>query len=333
MSRNINIELVIALQQLEGIGNKTIMKKIFGFLEPSKSLNTLEDLINFWPSLKGKKFETITSYDLRKAYNKAQRILEESDRQEIQAISIYDEIYPEILKSCVDESGKLDPPLVLYYRGNCHLLKAHGVAVIGTREPTPSGERAGIHFSQKLAERGYNIVSGLAIGCDTAGHRGALSVGGLTTAFLGNGLDWESIYPKENLELAREIVDNGGLLLSEYPVGQNCGRYGLVARDRLQAGLSLATVVIQTGINGGTMHAVNATLQAKKPLFAVEYKLDVDLRNEKVKGNQMLINEKGAYPLRSSEIDQAISIIEKTMGNEQHNKEPKTTQTSLLGLL
>lgn len=333
MKPNVSIDVVIALQQLEGIGNKTIMNKIIGVLDPSQSLDTLEDLINFWPSVKGKKFEAITTYDLKKAFNKAQRILAESDKQVIQAISIYSRIYPEILKSCVDESGKLDPPLVLYYRGNSHLLDERGIAVIGTREPTPNGVKAGIHFSAELAKRGYNIVSGLAIGCDTTGHKGALSVDGATTAFLANGLDWNSIYPKENLELAQEIVDKGGLLLSEYPIGQSCGRYGLVARDRLQAGLSLATVVIQTGIKGGTMHAVNATLQAKKPLFAVEYKNPIDLNNEKVQGNQMLIKEKGAYPLRSSEIDQAISIIEKSMGNEQRKSEPKAIQTSIDDLL
>ena len=81
------------------------------------------------------------------------------------------------------------------------------------------------------------------------------------------------------------------------------------------------------------MHAVNATLQAKKPLFAVEYKLDVDLRNKKVKGNQMLIKEKGAYPLRSSEIDKAISIIEKSRQKKDQKHEPKAIQTSIDDLL
>ena len=125
-----------------------------------------------------------------------------------------------------------------------------------------------------------------------------------------NGLDWESIYPKENLELAQDIVRNGGLLLSEYPIGQSGGRYGLVARDRLQAGLAKATVVVQTGVKGGTMHAVNATLASGKPLFAVEYRNPADTNHEKVQGNIMLIREKGALPLRSNEIESAIRIIE-----------------------
>jgi DNA processing protein len=129
--------------------------------------------------------------------------------------------------------------------------------------------------------------------------------------FLANGLDWESIYPKENLELARNIIEKGGLLLSEYPVGQSCGRYGLVARDRLQAGLSYATVVIQTGEKGGTMHAVNATINSGKLLFAVEYKNGEDATHEKVQGNVKLIREGKAHPLRSASIDEAIQMCEK----------------------
>ncbi len=212
----------------------------------------------------------------------------------------------------------------MYYRGDISILKKPGIAIIGTREPTPNGIKAGEFFSAEFAKRGFNIVSGLAIGCDTTGHRGALIAKGATTAFLANGLDWDSIYPKENLSLAKDIVGNGGLLLSEYAIGQNCGRYGLVARDRLQAGLSLATIVIQTGVKGGTMHAVNATLASKKPLFAVAYNSDYDTNHDKVQGNNMLIKNKAAYPLRSTEIDNAITII-----NNYKNKPQLSQQGSL----
>ncbi len=299
-------ELIITIQQLSGIGNKTIFKIVEQVKTP---ITSLPELCDFWSSLKGKKLEAITSNDLEEANGLARRIIDIADKEGVGAISFYDPEYPEILRSCVDEQGKLDPPLILYYRGNIKALEKPGIAVIGTREPTPNGEKAGIHFAGEFAKRGYNIVSGLAIGCDTTGHKGALEVGGFTTAFLANGLDWDSIYPKENLELAKRIVDNGGLLLSEYAIGQPCGRFGLVARDRLQAGLSLATIVVQTGEKGGTMHAVNATLASGKPLFAVEYKNPIDYTHEKVQGNVMLIKTMGAHPLRSSEIDKAVEIV------------------------
>lgn len=314
--------LILTLQQLDGIGNKTIFK----IAEQVKSpITTLSELCDFWTSLKGKKFESITPDDLEDAYRAANRIIERAAKEDVGVISFFDAEYPEILRSCMSEDGKLDPPIILYWRGNINAMKKPGIAVIGTREPTPNGEKAGIYFAGEFAKRGYNIVSGLAIGCDTTGHNGALQAGGTTTAFLANGLDWDSIYPKENLELAKEIVANGGLLLSEYAIGQSCGRYGLVARDRLQAGLSLATIVVQTGVKGGTMHAVNATIAANKPLFAVEYKTPSDFNNEKVQGNIMLIRDKGAYPLRSNEIEQAISMIER----KGQNDKPSVNQPSL----
>lgn len=111
------------------------------------------------------------------------------------------------------------------------------------------------------------------------------------------------------------------MLLSEYPVGQSCGRYSLVARDRLQAGLSYATIVIQTGIKGGTMHAVNATINSQKPLFAVEFKNNEDTISEKVQGNLKLVQEGQAHPLRSSEIDEAKQLIESYINKAKQNQQ------------
>lgn len=314
-------ELIITLQQLEGIGNKTILTKIGDKI--SSPIQNVSELSSLWKTLKGKKFESITEYEIIEANKIAKRILSKAEEEGIGIITYYDTEYPEILRMCTDEQGKLDPPLVLYYRGNIKALDMPGVAVIGTREPTPNGIKAGEFFAGEFAKKGYNIVSGLAIGCDTTGHKGALEVNGVTTAFLANGLDWESIYPKENLDLAQEIVRLGGLLLSEYPIGQSCGRYGLVARDRLQAGLAKATIVVQTGVKGGTMHAVNATLASGKPLFAVEYRNHADTIHEKVQGNIMLIRDKGAYALKSTNLDDAFSII------ENNKLTPKVFQKSL----
>lgn len=299
-------EIILTLKMLKGIGNKTILKIV---QQAKNEINNLDELICFWATLKGKTFEKVTENDMVEAHQSATRIISNSADHGIGIFTYFDDCYPDILKQCTDENGKLDPPILLYYRGNLEALKMPGVAVIGTREPTENGIKAGLYFSEQFATKGYNIVSGLAIGCDVTGHKGALQAGGITTAFLANGLDWDSIYPKENLELAKQIVENNGLLLSEYPIGHSCGTYGLVARDRLQAGLSLATIVIQTGIKGGTMHAVNATIASAKPLLAVKYNSSADIEHEKVQGNALLINEKGAYPLQSTSICSAIEII------------------------
>lgn len=305
-------EIILTLKMLKGIGNKTILKIV---QQAKNGINNLDELLCFWATLKGKTFEKITADDLVEAHQSATRIISNSADHGIGIFSYFDDCYPDILKQCTDENGKLDPPILLYYRGYLDALKIPGVAVIGTREPTENGIKAGLYFSEQFATKGYNIVSGLAIGCDTTGHKGALQAGGITTAFLANGLDWDSIYPKENLELAKQIVASNGLLLSEYPVGQRCGTYGLVARDRLQAGLSLATIVIQTGINGGTMHAVNATIASKKPLFAVEYRNQSDCNHEKVQGNIKLIKDRAAHPLQSINFRSALDIISASKHN------------------
>ena len=164
-------EYILTLQLLEGIGNKTIFKIVDQINTPIESLT---ELCAFWRTLKGKKYQNISDDDILDANAAARRIISNSERNDIGLISFYDPEFPEILKSCTDENGKLDPPLLLYYRGDISVLKKPGVAVIGTREPTPNGVKAGEYFASEIAKRGYNIVSGLAIGCDTTGHRGAL---------------------------------------------------------------------------------------------------------------------------------------------------------------
>lgn len=300
----LNTELLMTLQLVKGLGNKTILG-----IARNTNVTTIEELCNYWPNLKGIRFEKIQTEDLLQANRVAHRIIDTCELQKIGILSYFEEQFPQQLKRCVNAEGKEDPPIVLYYRGNLEVLNRPGIAVIGTREPTRNGIKAGLYFSKELAKRNFNIVSGLALGCDTTGHQGALEAGGFTTAFLATGLDWDSIYPKENKELAKSIVENNGLLLSEYYIGQQTGRYSFVARDRLQAGLSYATLVIQTGEKGGTLHAVNATLASKKPLLMVKYKYNEDLISDKVKGNEKFIREGKAIALGNNNLEEVISYI------------------------
>ena len=299
-------EHILTLQQLPGIGNKTIFK----IIENSHSdITSVDDIYTAVKSLKGKKFQSITKDDIIEGYDSAQRIIKLSKEHGIGIISFYDDIYPERFRTTINEDGKLDPPLILWYRGDLTICKLPGIAIIGTREVTPEGKVGGEYLAQEFAKRDFNIISGLAIGCDTCGHVGALRQGGKTTAILANGLDFDSIYPTENKELAEEIVKNGGLLLSEYYIGQKVNRYGLVARDRLQAGLALATLVIQTGIKGGTMHAATTTLKANKPLYAMQFKSDIVNKHEKCLGNKYLVEQGGHYISGVSNLDDICNDI------------------------
>lgn len=304
----LNTELIVTLQRIRGMSNRTIFHINEAFTD---DINSIEELCDNWGYLNDKKLAKIKSSDLYTANFIARRFIDTSLKNGIGLISICDDIFPLQLKKCINEKGTFDPPVVLYYRGNLKALEKPGIALIGSSEATENGEKASSYFSSKFAENGFNIVSGLGVGCDTAVHRGALKVDGTTTAILANGLDWDSIYPKNNLYLAKEIVSNGGLLLSEYPTGKTCDRYTLAARDRIQAGLSHALVAIQTGIYERAMDTVKATLQSKKPLFTVDYSQEQDLKHESVQGNIKMLKLGKAKSLTKNTFDNALASIKR----------------------
>lgn len=291
---------------VKGIGPKKILAIGTTIDNSELEIKTYDELAKLMSGMKEKAINKVTLSNLNDANRIAKKIIEASNKVNINLIGYYDEDFPEILRQTVDEDGKLDPPLLLWYRGNLSITKLPGFAVIGTREATPEGVAGGTYLSGEFAKRGFNIISGLAIGCDTCGHKGALEVGGKTTAILANGLDHNSIYPPENQDLAEEIVENGGLLISEYRIGTPVNKYNLVDRDRLQSGLALATLVVQTGENGGTMHAATATLQAHKPLYVMSFKDDAVNQNEVCLGNALLVKH-GAKFIRGNDNFDEIS--------------------------
>ena len=312
-------EQILTLTFLKGIGPKKILSIGTTINDRELHVDSYEGLHEVMKGMKDKKIQNVSLDDLNAAYRDARKTIEYSESKGIGLLGYYDEEFPQNLRNTINEEGKLDPPLLLWYRGDLSVLSTTGLAVIGTREPTKVGVAGGEYLAGEFAKRGLNIISGLAIGCDTCGHKGALKVGGKTTAILANGLDHDSIYPEENQDLAEEIVNSGGLLLSEYRIGTIVNRYNLVARDRLQAGLASATLVIQTGVKGGTMHAANATLMANKDLFVMLFKDEGTNNHEKCLGNAYLIKKGAKYIKGSDNIDSISENIKKT----------KTTVTDL----
>lgn len=261
--------------------------------------------------------------EIRNARETARRIIEQSEENGIRLVTYYDDDYPKRLRD-IRSNGKAAAPLVLWYKGRLEAANLPGIAIIGTREPTSEGIKAGHYFGRAFAEAGFNIVSGLAYGCDKSGHEGALMAeNGTTTAFLAHGLD--TVYPPEHKDLADEILEKGGLLMSEYAIGTRGIANYFVERDRLQSGLSEACLVIQTGIQGGTLHAVRATVENRKPLYAVSYSSPELMSQEKVAGNVMLIEEGievgnglafgKAQPITSRNIDEVILLLKASFEN------------------
>lgn len=301
----LNKEQILTLTCLKevgcsGFGYQKVMTLGNHMQDNDLVVDSYEELYEIIKGIKGSAFQKVTLDYLSDANKIAKKVIDESERLGIGYVALYDEDYPELLRNTINEEGKLEPPLLLWYRGDLSITKMPGLAVIGTREPTNEGIAGGQYLASEFAKIGFNIISGLAIGCDTCGHIGALKVGGKTTAILANGLDHNSIYPPDNQDLAEEIVEKGGLLLSEYRIGSSVSRFTLVARDRLQSGLAKATLVIQTGENGGTMHAATATLQARKPLYTMLFKDDATNKQEKCLGNALLV-KKGAKYIKGSD--------------------------------
>lgn len=182
-----------------------------------------------------------------------------------------------------------------------------GVAVVGTRRVTKEGYVDGEFFARFLAQKGCNIISGLAIGADTAAHSGALSVRGTTTAITAFGLD---VTPRNNAYLLRQIVAEGGLLLSEYAPGtQECAAT-LVERDRLQSGLADAVLLVQSDDKkGGSMHAVRTAIENHKPVLAVDYRNTLLSGHPMAQGNLRLIREGKAIPVNRQSAQKVIDRL------------------------
>lgn len=160
------------------------------------------------------------------------------------------------------------PPKHLYIEGNLgDLLARPCVAVVGSRKVSPYGREVTHRFAYELARQGVVIVSGLAYGVDSVAHKAALEAGGLTIAVLGTPLD--SISPAGHTQLAADIVKNGGALVSEYPSGAAVFATHFVARDRLIAGLSDATLITEAALKSGSLHTARFALNAGRDVMAV----------------------------------------------------------------
>src|SRR5215467_2284002 len=160
-----------------------------------------------------------------------------------------------------------DPPLVLYALGNADALARPGIAIVGTRHPTPYGIGMAERLSCDLASRGLVIVSGLARGVDSAAHRGALNGKGRTIAVLGTGVD--VIYPRENTRLAENILASGGTIISEFALGTFAAPQNFPIRNRIISGLALGVLVVEAGEYSGTRITARNALEQNRELFAV----------------------------------------------------------------
>ncbi|KKP69054.1 MAG: protecting protein DprA protein [Candidatus Moranbacteria bacterium GW2011_GWE1_35_17] len=184
------------------------------------------------------------------------------EKENIQAISFFDKNYPASLKEIPSA------PQILYVKGDFDFNSSPMIAIVGSRKYSSYGQQVATSLAQDLAKAGLTVVSGLAIGIDAFAHRGALDGGGKTLAVLGSSLEDRNIGPRVNYNLARHIIDNGALI-SDYPLGVQATPQTFPARNRLMAGLTLGTVVIEAAPASGTLITASMALDFNREVFAV----------------------------------------------------------------
>jgi DNA processing protein len=248
--------MLIALHELDGIGWKTIRKLVHSFPDLTELLGASASLLQTLELPPGKP-ELLLS-GLTEPY--AAGIGRKYEAGSIVPVTRGQPEYPQLLEATAQ------PPWVLYTRGNRELLGRPGIAIVGTRTPTVYGKRMAEQYARELSRSGVCVVSGLARGIDGAAHLGALEEPGSTIAVLGCGID--VIYPKEHAYLYGRIAEKG-LILSEYPPGRP-GAPGLFPqRNRIIAGLSLGTFVIEAALKSGSLITADQALDESRDVFAL----------------------------------------------------------------
>ncbi len=206
----------------------------------------------------GRKMRT-RPFTVRTMLPEVKRILAYLNGGAAEALWFWDPGYPPQLREIYD------PPCLLYVRGSSFTHDVPHIAVVGTRHPSSGGTRSAFLFGASCAREGFPVVSGLALGIDTAVHSGTVRNNGRTIAVLGNGID--SVYPPANKRLAGEIVDRGGTIVSEFPPGTPPLRYNFPKRNRIISGLSSAVVVIEAPEGSGALITADYALDQGRSLF------------------------------------------------------------------
>ncbi len=273
-------------EKMEGLEEKkywiwfSLIKKL-GYKRKIKLLNIYQNPENIYKlnkkellKIEGIGEETANNIIISKNEKLLKYHIKYMKENNIDIIYILEKNYPQKLKEIYD------PPISLYIKGNKGILNDKNISIIGCRECTEYGKIAAKYFSYNLAKKNINIVSGLAKGIDSYAHLGCLAthqenknceknnyICGRTIAVVGNGLDM--IYPKENIELANEIIKREGAIISEYPCGTKPDKMNFPARNRIISGISSGIIVVEAKEKSGTLITVDFALEQGREVFVV----------------------------------------------------------------
>lgn len=298
----------------------------FDFMTYKKAKTLIEDIDNL-----ADMFENIDRYNnvLSKIFDSSEiaelksdnnlmyinTCIDNYEKLGIKVVTVKSADYPYLLKEISSY------PILLYCKGNTSLLNSECLGVVGSRRSTKYGTTIGASIVKDVAINKITIVSGLAEGIDTVAHKSCLEVGGKTIAVLGGGL--LNIFPSSNISLAEKIIENDGLIISEYKPNEPAVTYHFPVRNRIIAGLSKAVFVVEATEKSGSMHTKNYALEFNREVFALPARVN-DIYS--VGCNKIIQNGQARMLLSSSDIidfygkniqsTQKIKVLELTMDEQ-----------------
>jgi DNA processing protein len=286
-----------SLLSVEGIGPGKIRNLLSKFRSTNKILSSeyqsLLDVDGVSTQL-AKRIIRINR-DRDKIEKMVQNELSKLDEIDGRIITVWDKEFPKILKKIYD------PPLLLYIVGELIERDEYSIAIVGTRQPTSYGKLQTERLSADFAKQGITTVSGMARGIDSIVHNATLKSGGRTIAVIGSGLD--VIYPPENEKLFK-MISKSGTIISEFPLGTNPDAPNFPKRNRIISGLSLGTIVIETGISGGALQTAAFALDQNREVFALPGNIGV----KQSEGTNLLIQKGEAELIRN--VDDVLVELE-----------------------
>jgi len=249
-----------ALNKIQGVGSQKmkLILDFFGSAEKAWTGSQKEfEASGLTPGLAAKIVAERAGIDPDKEWT-------EMEKREIRMITVNDDAYPKLLKEIAN------PPYILYVRGRLEALNEKPmIAIVGSRKFTSYGQQVAGAFATDLARSGITVVSGLALGIDAIAHRATLDARGTAIAIIGSSLEDENIGPRTNFDLARNILLSNGAIISEHPLGTQATPFAFPVRNRILAGMTLGTLVVEAALDSGTLITANLAVEFNREVFAV----------------------------------------------------------------
>jgi len=277
-------EALIVLNLLDGIGPIRIRHLLEFFGEPTKVLEATLPALRRVDGIGDELASTIRQWE---STTDLTGELKRADEFGARLIFQEDDEYPELLREIYD------PPIVLYVKGRLRPDDRNSIAMVGARRTSHYGQDAARKLAYQLAGAGITVVSGGARGIDSASHQGALSARGRTIAVLGTGIN--IVYPAENADLYEHIAENGAVL-TQFPFNRKGDKQSFPIRNRIVAGMTLGTVVVEADLKSGSLITANMAADNNRQVFAVPGRID----SPQSRGCHNLIRE-GAVLCENSE--------------------------------